>query len=674
MRSKSFCVVICCDGDLWFSCPSLLTTRHSKQLPSTNQNRADEGHKAVVRANIDALIDEHGIPKNKADEMLAKYVGKEEELLSFLKQMGQDNRAAAIAAAAAEAEAEREQAEIKRLEAEVERKRQEEEAEKQRLEEEAERQKLEKEAERKRREEEEEEAEKKKTLAAAAVVGAGAAALVASSPSRSPPPSPTKPKNELQARFEARRQRETEAEAERKRLEEERVTQVEDSPSDVAQEEELEVQEDTALVATTKASIIAEIKSLSAEHNIPMDKADEMLNRYEGREDELLLFLRKMSEGDVKKVADASQRDVRNVAAAGAVIGAGAEAAVAAEDKSVDEAPQSREMDLEPSNDEPLPTTDTNLASGYLFTSDDIESGLNQEIDMTEDNDNTKEELSDVDEPEPDNEQPVPWWKNRRNIALIACIMIVLIIAIAVGVSVGGGSKKSMDPAESEEVVDPIVPAETTSVPSMRPSLPATLTTTESPTISSLNNITNPTNIPRPPIALEPTEPPVTYEPTLPPVTLEPTVAVTEAQTSSPTSDGITSEAPTPSTTIVGQTPSPIAVGGVTTSPTTVAIDGTPVPTPIAADGTPAPIMSAVTPNPTTSMDLPTTGSPIAAPLPTTNSPTAVPTTASPSVSPSYAPTVNCESLMRKKECLRPRKQPCVWDKDTMTCGFAELV
>lgn len=666
---------------------------HSKQLPSTNQNRADEGHKAVVRANIDALIDEHGIPKNKADEMLAKYMGKEEELLSFLKQMGQDNRAAAIAAAAAEAEAERKQAEIKRLEAEVERKRQEEEAEKQRLEEEAERQKLEKEAERKRREEEEEEeAEKKKTLAAAAVVGAGAAALVVSSPSRSPPPSPTKPKNELQARFEARRQRETESEAERKRLEEERVTQVEDSPSDVAQEEELEVQEDTALVATTKASIIAEIKSLSAEHNIPMDKADEMLNRYEGREDELLLFLRKMSEGDMKKVADASQRDVRNVAAAGAVIGAGAEAAVAAEDKSVDEAPQSREMDLEPSNDEPLPTTDTNLASGYLFTSDDIESGLNQEIDMTDDNDNTKEELSDIDEPEPDNEQPVPWWKNRRNIALMACIMIVLIIAIAVGVSVGGGSKKSMDPAESEEVVDPIVPAETTSVPSMRPSLPATLTTTESPTISSLNNITNPTNIPRPPIALEPTEPPVTYEPTLPPVTLEPTdiptslsptVAVTEAQTSSPTSDGITSEAPTPSTTIVGQTPSPIAVGGVTTSPTTVAIDGTPVPTtaevgitlsPIAADGTPAPIMSAATPNPTTSMDLPTTGSPIAAPLPTTNSPTAVPTTASPSVSPSYAPTVNCESLMRKKECLRPRKQPCVWDKDTMTCGFAELV
>lgn len=657
---------------------------HSKQLPSTNQNRADEGHKAVVRANIDALIDEHGIPKNKADEMLAKYMGKEEELLSFLKQMGQDNRAAAIAAAAAEAEAERKQAEIKRLEAEVERKRQEEEAEKLRLEEEAERQKLEKEAERKRREEEEE-AEKKKTLAAAAVVGAGAAALVASSPSRSPPPSPTKPKNELQARFEARRQRETEAEAEaeRKRLEEERVTQVEDSPSDVAQEEELEVQEDTALVATTKASIIAEIKSLSAEHNIPMDKADEMLNRYEGREDELLLFLRKMSEGDMKKVADASQRDVRNVAAAGAVIGAGAEAAVAAEDKSVDEAPQSREMDLEPSNDEPLPTTDTNLASGYLFTSDDIESGLNQEIDMTDDNDNTKEELSDIDEPEPDNEQPVPWWKNRRNIALMACIMIVLIIAIAVGVSVGGGSKKSMDPSESEEVVDPIVPAETTSVPSMQPSLPATLTTTESPTISSLNNITNPTNIPRPPIALEPTEPPVTYEPTLPPVTLEPTdiptslsptVAVTEAQTSSPTSDGITSEAPTPSTTIVGQTPSPIAVGGVTTSPTTVAIDGTPVPTLIAADGTPAPIMSAVTPNPTTSMDLPTTGSPIAAPLPTTNSPTAVPTTASPSVSPSYAPTVNCESLMRKKECLRPRKQPCVWDKDTMTCGFAELV
>ena len=657
---------------------------HSKQLPSTNQNRADEGHKAVVRANIDALIDEHGIPKNKADEMLAKYMGKEEELLSFLKQMGQDNRAAAIAAAAAEMEAERKQAEIKRLEAEVERKRQEEEAEKLRLEEEAERQKLEKEAERKRREEEEE-AEKKKTLAAAAVVGAGAAALVASSPSRSPPPSPTKPKNELQARFEARRQRETEAEAEaeRKRLEEERVTQVEDSPSDVAQEEELEVQEDTALVATTKASIIAEIKSLSAEHNIPMDKADEMLNRYEGREDELLLFLRKMSEGDMKKVADASQRDVRNVAAAGAVIGAGAEAAVAAEDKSVDEAPQSREMDLEPSNDEPLPTTDTNLASGYLFTSDDIESGLNQEIDMTDDNDNTKEELSDIDEPEPDNEQPVPWWKNRRNIALMACIMIVLIIAIAVGVSVGGGSKKSMDPSESEEVVDPIVPAETTSVPSMRPSLPATLTTTESPTISSLNNITNPTNIPRPPIALEPTEPPVTYEPTLPPVTLEPTdiptslsptVAVTEAQTSSPTSDGITSEAPTPSTTIVGQTPSPIAVGGVTTSPTTVAIDITPVPTLIAADGTPAPIMSAVTPNPTTSMDLPTTGSPIAAPLPTTNSPTAVPTTASPSVSPSYAPTVNCESLMRKKECLRPRKQPCVWDKDTMTCGFAELV
>ena len=68
------------------------------------QNRAEEGHQAVVRANIAALMDEYEIPKDKADQMYSEYEGKEEELLSFLKKMGEDKRTAAIAAAAAEAE------------------------------------------------------------------------------------------------------------------------------------------------------------------------------------------------------------------------------------------------------------------------------------------------------------------------------------------------------------------------------------------------------------------------------------------------------------------------------------------------------------------------------------------------------------------------------------------
>lgn len=49
-------------------------------------------------------MDEYEIPKDKADQMYSEYEGKEEELLSFLKKMGEEKRIAAIAAAAAEAE------------------------------------------------------------------------------------------------------------------------------------------------------------------------------------------------------------------------------------------------------------------------------------------------------------------------------------------------------------------------------------------------------------------------------------------------------------------------------------------------------------------------------------------------------------------------------------------
>jgi len=42
--------------------------------------------------------------------------------------------------------------------------------------------------------------------------------------------------------------------------------------------------------------------------------------------------------------------------------------------------------------------------------------------------------------------------------------------------------------------------------------------------------------------------------------------------------------------------------------------------------------------------------------------------TSSPSVLLSSSPTVSCESYARKKACLRPRKQKCIWDYETDEC------
>ena len=47
--------------------------------------------------------------------------------------------------------------------------------------------------------------------------------------------------------------------------------------------------------------------------------------------------------------------------------------------------------------------------------------------------------------------------------------------------------------------------------------------------------------------------------------------------------------------------------------------------------------------------------------------------TTSPSVILSSSPTVSCESYTRKKACLRPRKQKCVWDYETEECFESPL-
>jgi len=64
----------------------------------------------------------------------------------------------------------------------------------------------------------------------------------------------------------------------------------------------------------------------------------------------------------------------------------------------------------------------------------------------------------------------------------------------------------------------------------------------------------------------------------------------------------------------------------------------------------------------------PTTDSPTLPEL--TDSPTvdALGITTSPSVILSSSPTVSCESYVRKKACLRPRKQKCNWDYETDEC------
>jgi len=112
-----------------------------------------------------------------------------------------------------------------------------------------------------------------------------------------------------------------------------------------------------------------------------------------------------------------------------------------------------------------------------------------------------------------------------------------------------------------------------------------------------------------------------------------------------------------------------------TTSPTSIVTDDKPATTsaPSVAtvdDKTPAPNTTTETSEPTNINTQPE----VITNSPTPPLPSVSPTTGSPSVSPSMSPTVDCTQLVRKKACLRPRKQTCVWDFESQTCSFGEPV
>ena len=113
---------------------------------------------------------------------------------------------------------------------------------------------------------------------------------------------------------------------------------------------------------------------------------------------------------------------------------------------------------------------------------------------------------------------------------------------------------------------------------------------------------------------------------------------------------------------VVEETSSPtVMVGEETTSPTSIVTDDKPAtssaPSVAAGDKTPAPNTTTETSEPTSINTQPEV---------ITNSPTPP----QPSISPSMTPTVDCTGLSKKKACLRPRKQTCVWDLESQTCSF----
>lgn len=495
-------------------------------------------------------------------------------------------------------------------------------------------------------EEEEEEAEnKKEKLAAAAVVGAvaGAGAIAAANRSNESPSG----QSELQQKLQAKRRVIEEAETNKQ------LVEISETPDKV-------LRDSVSLAAST--TTMAEINSLIADNKIPNVKADEMFLQYEGKEDELLMHLRKMNA--IKKSGNEGATKVAAAVAAGAV-GANIVTADAPsvwsgntseEPQSVvsgdgttsvqsggdnksstvdDVSPQTRDLDTE--------ATD---AAPEL----DIESGLKDKEES--------EESAPLEVDTEEEEKPIPWWKQKRNIIIMVVILIVLIIAIAVGTSVGGGgdSEKSNEiPGIDEGNESDLIDSET-QMPSMQPSLfePADKNATSSPTTGDSPATLKPT-IPEIVATLEPTN-----TPSKSPITVEPTPSPIEPATLEPTSS-----APT----IITSSPT-VMVGEETTSPTSIVTDDKPAttsaPSVAAGDKTPAPNTTTETLEPTninTQPDVITNS-------PTPPQPSVSPTTGSPSISPTMAPTVDCTGLTKKKACLRPRKQTCVWDFESQTCSF----
>ena len=401
-----------------------------------------------------------------------KAVDEDPEEKSEAEEVEEEVSTAALVASGPPNEDDRleKEAESKRLEEEKQRLIDDEAAEKQRLEKEtAEAEKLRVESESKRLENDETEKQRlekeaaennNKKLAAAAVVGAAAGAgAIAANRSKEPPSG----QSELQAKLAAKRHSIEEAETNKQ------LNEISETPDKVLRD---------SVSITASTTTMSEINSLIAENKIPKEKADEIFVQYEGKEDELLMHLRKMN--SIKESGNKGATKVAAAVAAGAnivttdapsvwsgntseepqsvVSGDGATSVQSGGDKSSavdDVSPQTRDLDIEATDAAPEP---------------DIESGLK---DKEESDESAPLEVDAEEE-----EKPIPWWKQRRNVVIMVVILIVLIIAIAVGASVGGGgdSDKSKEIPSIDEGNESDLTDYETQMPSMQPSLfePAT--------------------------------------------------------------------------------------------------------------------------------------------------------------------------------------------------------
>ena len=200
------------------------------------------------------------------------------------------------------------------------------------------------------------------------------------------------------------------------------------------------------------------------------------------------------------------------------------------------------------------------------------------------------------------------WYNN----PFVVCLMIVLfVLFIVLGVSLGrAASTSTINESNKEE--DPTSLTTTTMEPivivsSLSPTY--TVNPSSSPTLTTSTSYDNTSSLPSHNPSYY-TSKPATSTPTMSPVTLTP-------RTFEPSSSSMKSE----------PTISPVINSIPSFEPTTT------------------------TSRPSEGGDTPTTLS-----------------SSNPTTSPTYAPTVPCESRIRKKECLRPRKEMCQWDMEEQRC------